>query len=96
MNKKEIMTSFKPIETIKQKMRFVKGKLDHHKGKGVYKVEYSCGKWYIGKIDCSFHIRIKENGAYIKNKCTHTSTLAEHSLTSKHHVRLEDTKILAK
>jgi predicted GIY-YIG superfamily endonuclease len=96
LRKKEIMTSFKPPETIKQKMRSVKDKLDHHKCKGVYKVECSCGKCYIGEIGRSFQIRIKEHGADIKNECTRTSTLVEHSLTTKHHVCLEDTKILAK
>jgi hypothetical protein len=30
------------------------------------------------------------------NECIHTSALAEHSLKTKHHVCLEDTKILAK
>jgi hypothetical protein len=95
-NKKEIMASFKPVETIKHKMRFVKDNLDHHKGKGVYKVECSCGKFYFRETNHSFQIIIKEHGADIKNERTHTSTLVEHSFTSKHHVFLEDTKIIAK
>ena len=32
----------------------------------------------------------------MKNERTHTSTLVEHSLLAKHHMLLEDTKILAK
>jgi hypothetical protein len=52
---------------------------------------------FLWKMLCrSFHTEIKEHGANIKNGQTHTSTLVEHSLTTKHHVRLEDTKILAK
>jgi hypothetical protein len=53
-------------------MRFVKDKLEHHKCKGEYKVECSCGKIYIGETGWSFHIRIKEHGEDIKNECTRT------------------------
>jgi predicted GIY-YIG superfamily endonuclease len=77
-------------------MRSVKYKLDQHNCKGVYIIECSCGKCYIGETCHSFHTRIKEHGADIKNERTHTSALAEHSLTTKHHICLEDTKILAK
>jgi hypothetical protein len=55
-----------------------------------------CGKCYIGETGCSFNTRIKEHSADIKNERNQTSALAEHSLTTKHHIRLEDTKILAK
>jgi len=40
--------------------------------------------------------RIKEHGANIKNERIRTSTLAEHSIKTRHHVHLEDTKILTK
>jgi hypothetical protein len=96
LSKKEIKTSFKPHETIKQNLRSVKDKLDPHKSKGIYKIECSYGECYIGEIGRSFQTRIKEHGADIKNERIHTSALAEHSLKTKHHVRLEDTKILAK
>jgi hypothetical protein len=96
LSKKEIKNSFKPLETIKHNMRSVKDKLDPHKGKGIYKIECSCEKCYIGETGRSFQIRLKEHGADIKNERIHTSALAKHSLIKKHHVRLEDTKILAK
>jgi hypothetical protein len=96
LNKKEIKTSFKSLETIKQSMRSVKDKLDPHNGKGIHKIECSCSKYYISETGHSFHVRIKEHRANIKNECIHTSTLAEHSLKTRHHVCLEDTKILAK
>jgi hypothetical protein len=54
LRKKEIKTSFKPHETIKQNMRSVKDKPDPHKGKGIYKIECSCGECYIGEIGRSF------------------------------------------
>jgi predicted GIY-YIG superfamily endonuclease len=77
-------------------MRSVKDKLDQHNFKGVYRIDCSCGKCYIGETGRSFNTRIKEHSADIKNERTRTSALAEHSLTTKHHIRLEDTKILAK
>jgi predicted GIY-YIG superfamily endonuclease len=96
LSKKEIKTSFKPLVTIKQSMRSVKDKLNPHNGKGIYKIECSCGKCYIGETGRSFQVRIKEHGADIKNERIRTSALAEHSIKTRHHVRLEDTKILAK
>jgi hypothetical protein len=96
LSKKEIKTSFEPLVTIKQSMRSVKDKLNPHNGKGIYKIECSCGKCYIGETGRSFQVRIKEHGADIKNERIRTSALAEHSTKTKHHVRLEDTKILAK
>jgi len=74
----------------------VKDKIDPRKSKGIYKIECSCGKCYIGETGRSFQIRIKEHGADIKNERIRTSALAEHSLKTRHHICLEDTKILAK
>ena len=96
LNKREIKTSFKPHETIKQNMRSVKDKPDSQNCKGIYKIECSCGKCYIDETKHSFQVRIKEHGADIKNERVCTSALAEHSLKTKHHVRLEETKFLAK
>ena len=95
LSKKEIKTSFKPLKTIKQNMRFVKDKIDPHKSKGIYKIECSCRKCYIGETGRSFQTRIKEHGSDIKNERIDTSALAEHSLKTRHHICLEDTKILA-
>jgi hypothetical protein len=96
LKRKEIKTSFKPLITIRQRMKSVKDPIDQQQGKGIYKVSCSCGKCYIGETGRSFQVRIKEHEADIRNERTRTSALAEHSLKTKHHVCLEDTKILAK
>jgi hypothetical protein len=96
LKRKEIVTSFKPLITIRQRMKSVKDPIDQQQGKGIYKVSCSCGKCYIGETRRSFQVRIKEHEADIRNERTRTSALAEHSLKTKHHVCLEDTKILAK
>ena len=78
LKKKEILTAFKPLETIKQKMRTVKDKADEQQHKGVYKVTCSCGLYYIGETGRSLKVRFKEHGADIRNQCIRTSALAEH------------------
>ena len=48
LNKNNITTSFKPLETIKKRMRFVKDPIDHTQFRGVYKIPCSCNISYIG------------------------------------------------
>lgn len=89
------MDILRQMETIRQKMRSVKDKIDWHQYKGVYKVDCSCGMSYIGETGRSFQIRLKEHGADTRRERTNTSALVEHSLKTKHHVCLENTKLLA-
>ena len=93
---KEILTAFKPLETIRQKMRTVKDKVDEHQQKGVYRVTCSCGLNCIGDTGRSLKVRLKEHGVDIRNQRIRTSALAEHSERSKHHICLEDSSLLAK
>jgi hypothetical protein len=48
LKRKEITTSFKPLITLRQRMRSIKHPMDHRQGKGIYKISCSCGKCYIG------------------------------------------------
>jgi hypothetical protein len=96
IRRKESATYFKLLETIKQKIKPIKDTLNHHQCKRVYKVKCSCGKCNIREIGHSFHVKIKEHGTNIKNKCACTLTLIEYSLINKHHVYLKGTKILTK
>jgi len=47
--------------TIKQGMRSVKDSIDRHQHKGVYKIDCSCGKSYIGETGRSLQTRLKEH-----------------------------------
>ena len=96
LKKKEILTTFKPLETIRQKMRTVKDKVDEHQQKGVYRVTCSCGLNYIGETSRLLKVRLKEHGVDIRNQRIRTSALAEHSDKSKHHICLEETSMIAK
>ena len=95
LKKKDILTAFKPLVTIRQKMRTVKDKVEEHQRKGVYKVTCSCGLNYIGETGRSLKVRLREHGADIRNQRIHTSALAEHSERSKHHICLEEASLLA-
>jgi hypothetical protein len=90
------MTAFKPLITIRQRMKSIKDPIDHQQGKGIYKVTCSCGKCYINETGRSFQVMIKEHPIDIRNEHTRTSSLAEHSLKTKQQVYLEGTKIHAK
>ena len=62
----------------------------------MYKIDFSCGKSYIGETGRSLQKSLKEHGADIKHERLRTSALAEHSSKTKHQVRLEDAKIIAR
>ena len=95
LNKKNIKTAFKPLSTIKQRMRSVKDNQEHLQQKGVYIIKCSCGDQYIGETGRSVRIRLKEHSADIRNERTKSSALAEHVGKTNHHICLEDTKVIA-
>ena len=96
LKKSNITTSFKPLETIKQKMKFVKDSIDPKKLRGVYNIPCLCNISYIGETRWSFHTQIKEHEADMRIEQVCTSALAEHCAKTKHQICLENTKILAK
>ena len=77
-------------------MRLVKDPIDPKLLNDVYEVSCSCKLFYIGETRCSFHTRLKEHGADIRNERIHSLVLAENCSKTKHHIFLEDTKILAR
>jgi hypothetical protein len=96
LKKKNIGATFKPLNTIRNSLRSVKDSVDPIEHKGVYMIPCSCGKQYIGETGRSFRIRIQEHAADIKHNRTRPSALAEHSDKTKHHICIEETKILAR
>ena len=49
---------------------------------------------YIGEIGRSIQLRLKEHSADIIHECTKKYALAEHSITSEHHICIEDAKVI--
>lgn len=96
LGKKVIFTQFTTTRTIKQRMRYVKDDIDQQQLKGVYKIDCSCSKSYIGEIRRLLQRRLKENGTDIKNERLRSSVLTEHSLKTKHQVCLENVSSIAR
>ena len=88
LKRNNISTQLYAPGTIRQGMRSVKDSIDNHQLKGVYKIDCSCGKSYIGETGRSLQTRLKEHGADIKHERSRTSAHAEHSSKTKHHVFL--------
>jgi len=96
LKKKSVGETLKPLNSIRNSLRLVKDHVDPIEHKGFYRILCLCGKQYIGETSRSFRIRIQEHAADIKHNRTHPSALAEHSDKTKHHICIEETKILAK
>ena len=96
LKKKNVGATFKPLNTIRNSLRSVKDFVDPIEQKGVYMILCSCGKQYIGETYHSFRIRIQEHATYIKHNLTRPPALAEHYEKTKHHICIEEAKILAK
>ena len=88
-------TSFKPLSTIKQRMKSVKDSQEQLQQKGVYIIKCSCGEQYIGETGRSMRIRLKEHSADILRERTRSSALVEHAGKTNHHICLENTKVIA-
>ena len=54
LDKNNITTSFKPLETVRKKMRSIKDPIDHTYFRGFYKVPWSCKIGYIGEMGIPF------------------------------------------
>jgi len=74
----------------------MKDPIDPKDMKGVYIIPRSCGTPYIGEMTCSINQRINEHAADLKQGRTKSSALAEHAEKTKHHVCIEEAKVLAK
>lgn len=94
LRKKDIITQFSALGTIRQSMRSVKDNIDRHQLKGVYKTYCSCGKAYIGETGHSLQTRLKEHVADITNERSRASALAKHSFKTNHHLYFENASIV--
>ena len=68
LGRSEIFAQFSAAGTIRQNMRSVKDSISQGQLKGVYKIDFSCGKSYIGETGRSLQKRLKEHGADIKHE----------------------------
>ena len=64
--------------------------------KGVYLVPCSCGTPYIGETGQQINQRIHEHTKDIRHNFSRSSDLVEHAEKSKHHVCIEDSRVIAR
>jgi len=84
------------LSTIRSSLKSVKDRINLMDMKGVYIIPCSCGTSYIGETGCSINQRMKEHVADIKHRRTKSSALAEHAEKTKHHICIEEAKVIAK
>ena len=63
---------------------------------GVYLIPCSCGTPYIRETGRSIHQRISEHAADLRHGRTKYSALAKHAKKTKHHIYIEETKVITK
>jgi hypothetical protein len=95
LGKKQIITIFQLPHTTRSLRKLVKDTMDPHLHKGLYCIDCSYGLTYIGEIKISFQFKIKEHKVAITHNQVKSSGLASHSKKTKHHICIDDRKILA-
>jgi len=96
LKKHNVTSTFRTLNTIRSSLKFVKDPVEPKDMKAVYVIPCSCGTSYIGEIDRSINLRIKEHIADIKHERTRSSALAEHVEKTKHHICIEEANVIAK
>ena len=62
----------------------------------IYDIPCECGKSYIGETGRNLEIRVKEHKASLRKGDPEISKLAEHSITTGHRFKFEETKVIGK
>ena len=91
-----ISLTFKPLRTIWSLLRSVNALVFPKDGKGVYLISCSCETPYIGETSRSISQRIHEHAADLKHNRSHSFALVEHVEKTKHHICIEDAKVIAR
>ena len=95
LKKKDIRVVFAPPNSVKNLLNKAKDLVDPRNHKGVYKIPCSCGEAYIGETRRSIETRLKEHSADLRYDRIKSSAIGEHSHNTKHHICLENSKVLA-
>ena len=85
---------FTPPNSVRTLLDKAKDLVDPKNHKGVYKIPRSCGEAYIGETRRSIETRLKEHSVDLRYDRIKNSTIAEHSHNTKHHIYLENSKVL--
>ena len=94
LRKRKIRVTFSPINLVGRMLDSSKDPVEPLKQKGVYSIPYSCEIPYIGEIGRSIQVRLKEHFVDIIHDRLKKSALAEHAHHSRHHIRIEEKKLI--
>ena len=95
LRKAGMEVAFKPPRKLKSFLPNVKDRVLNCNKPGVYAIPCACGTQYIGETKRSVNTRIKEHKKCLEKCEWDKSAIAMHHKDTKHHIRWEDTKIVA-
>jgi hypothetical protein len=84
-----------PPNSIGRMLESSKDPMDSKKQKGVYTILCSYGKAYIREACNLIQVRLKEHGIDIVYNRHKKYSLSKHAHNPNHHIRIEDTKMIA-
>ena len=96
LRRHKVPSTFKPLRTIQSSLRSVKDSIFPNYGKGVNLIPCSCETPYIDETGRSISQRNHEHAADLKHNRSRSSALAEHAERTKHHIFIEDAKVIAR
>lgn len=96
LKKYSIKSIFTPLTKVAKQLRTPKDVIPLQVP-GVYKVDCSCGRSYVGQTKRTIAERVKEHIAAVKNRQVNKSAIAEHLVDSgpNHWIELHDPKVLS-
>ncbi|MGR8252494.1 GIY-YIG nuclease family protein, partial [Escherichia coli] len=96
MSKYSIKTIYTPPSKVSNILRTPKDIIPYQTP-GIYKIDCSCGKAYIGQTKRTIAERVKEHISAVKNRQTNKSAIAEHLLNagSSHWIELHKPQVLS-
>jgi hypothetical protein len=74
-------------------LRLVKDKLGL-KAAGIYRIPCECGKVYTGQTGWTIKARLREHRRHVHSNQPERSAVAEHSITTYHHINFDGTSKL--
>nr|XP_022909863.1 uncharacterized protein LOC111420991 [Onthophagus taurus] len=96
LRKNDIVVRYGTVSKIQNALPIAKDKLTPLKGAGVYRLSYSCGKYYVGQTGRNIECRIKEHERDVRLRKIQQSAVAEHCHKRGHSIEFEKTKVLAR
>ena len=96
LKKNNVFFFLHPLQTIRSSLRSFRDLVNPKDMKGVYSIPCSCGIPYIGEMGHSINLSIQVHATNIRHNHFFSLVIAEHVDKMKHHVYVEDSRVLAR